>query len=90
MRLVKGSDEAKEKMKKVREAKKGKGFMGDVLKGGTKFLKNELLNKAPLPSFIKDPVSNLADKGIDMAVSKTGLGLKRKYNKKKGAALLLP
>ena len=84
----KGSQEIRDFMSKVRAAKKGKGFMGDVLKGGTKFLKNEVLNRAPLPSFIKDPVSNLADKGIDMVVNKTGLGLKKRG--RKGGALLLP
>ena len=88
-KYAKGSIEMKEKMAKVRAAK-GKGLLGNLVSSGAKMLKNEVVNRVPLPNFIKDPVSNLADKGIDMAVSKTGLGLKRKYNKKKGAALLLP
>ena len=70
--------------------KKGDGFLGDIVRGGTKFLKNEVINRAPLPSFIKEPISNLADKGIDMVVNKTGLGLKKRKNKKSGGALNLP
>ena len=85
-RLVKGSQEAKDFMKRVRAAKKGKGFLGDVLSSGTKMLKNKLIDKAPLPGFLKDPLSGLADKGIDMVVKKTGLGRKRKC----GAALGMP
>jgi hypothetical protein len=67
--------------------KKGSGFMGNLLSSGTKMLKNELLNKAPLPSFIKDPVSGALDKGIDYGVSKTGLGMRRR---RKGGALIAP
>jgi len=85
-RLVKGSQEARDFMQKVRASKKGKGFMGNLLSSGTKFLKNELLNKAPLPGFIKDPLSGLADKGIDMVVKKSGLGRRKKY----GTALGIP
>jgi hypothetical protein len=88
-KYAKGSPEMKAFMEMVRSKKKGKkgtGFMGNLLSSGTKMLKNELLNKAPLPGFIKDPLSNLADKGIDMAVKKTGLGMR----KKKGAALGMP
>jgi hypothetical protein len=80
-------------MKYVREQKKskqGKGIFGDALKGGLKFVKNEALNRAPLPQFLKEPVSGLADKGIDMAVSITGLGLKKRGRKPKGGALNLP
>lgn len=79
-------------MKKVREAKqnkKGMGFLGDVLKSGAKMVKNEVVNRIPLPSVIKDPVSGVLDKGIDYGVNKTGLGMKRKYTKK-GSALNLP
>ena len=46
-----------------------------------KLLKNEVINRVPAPSFIKEPVSNLLDKGVDLAVNKTGLGLKK--NRKK-------
>jgi hypothetical protein len=79
-------------MKYVREQKKnkqGQGFFGDVARGGLKLLKNEVINRVPVPSFIKEPVSNLLDKGVDLAVNKTGLGLK-KNRKRKGGALLLP
>jgi hypothetical protein len=88
-KYAKGSQEMKDFMKKVRDAKKGKGFLGDVLKSGAKMVKNEVVNRVPLPSFIKEPVSGVLDKGIDYGVSKTGLGVKRKYNKR-GAALNLP
>ena len=88
-RMIKGSKEAKEFMAKIRSKKKtGKGFFGDVISSGTKMLKNELINKVPIPDFIKEPVRNLADKGIDYGVSKSGLGIKRRT--KKGAALMLP
>jgi hypothetical protein len=92
-KYAKGSPEMAEFMKKVRAAKqnkKGMGFLGDVLKSGAKMVKNEIVNRVPLPSIIKDPVSGVLDKGIDYGISKTGLGVvKRKYNKR-GAALNLP
>lgn len=86
--LKKGIDYGASELKK----KLGDGLFGDVLKGGTKLLKNEVLNRAPLPSFIKEPISNVADKGIDLAVGKTGLGLKSRGRPKKnlGGALLVP
>ena len=90
-KYAKGSAEMKEFMAMVRSKKKsGKGFLGDLLKSGVKMAKNELIDKAPLPSFIKSPVSNILDKGIDYGVGKTGLGVKKPRKNKKGTALGLP
>jgi hypothetical protein len=89
-KYAKGSVEMKQFMEMVRSKKKsGKGFLGDLIKSGVKMAKNEVINRVPLPSFVKDPLSNLADKGIDYGVGKTGLGVK-KPRKKKGTALGLP
>jgi hypothetical protein len=79
-RLVKGSNEAKDFMSKVRASKKGKGFMGDVLKNVGK----TALSYAPLPNIVK----NVGEHVIDYGVNKSGLGLKKRG--RKGGALLLP
>jgi hypothetical protein len=78
-------------MASIRNKKKGSGFFGDIIKSGVKLAKDEVVGKLPIPEFVKAPVMGLADKGIDVVIDKTGLGVKKKrVYKKKGAALNLP
>jgi len=77
-------------MASIRAKKKnGKGFLGDIIKSGVKLAKDEIINIAPIPNFIKEPVKSLANNAVDTVVDKTGLGVKKK-RAKKGAALNLP
>jgi len=79
-KLVKGSPEAKAFMASIRAKKKGgKGFFGNILKS----VGNAAVDYIPAPGFVKD----IAKKGVEYGVGKTGLGMKRKV---KGSALGMP